>query len=89
MKVLIIAVETPSVKIARGSASILNNGLIKELASEKINPATTYNTQGAEKASIDFTVPNQEMQRNIPKLETIQRKRKTKNCCLITCSIIT
>lgn len=83
MAVLIIRVEIPMVRIANGSANILTNGLIIELTSEKIKPATTYNTHGAKKASVELTRPNQVIQKYIPRLDAAQRKIKTKICFLI------
>lgn len=40
IRVLIITVEIPMVKIASGRAMVLIRGLTKELTSEKISPAT-------------------------------------------------
>ncbi len=76
-------VEIPIVKIANGSANILTSGLTMEFTIEKINPATTYSTHGAEKASVELTWPNQVIQKYIPRLDAAQRRIKTRICFLI------
>ena len=85
MAVLIIIVEIPIVKIARGNANILMSGFTMELTSEKIKPAAAKSIHGSAKVSDEsgLMVPSQLIHRYIPKLETNQRSRKVKICFLI------
>ena len=88
--VLIMMVERPIVRMARGRASIFTRGLMIELMREKIRPATAKSTQvylymDELSASI---VPSQVIQKYIPMLDASQRKMKAKSCRLIILYII-